>query len=226
MREAKFSGKISKDSVAKFIETYESCPPSVISVTSSGGEVEAAMVFGEWIFKNRIDINVPFICMSSCANYVFPAAKNKTIGPKALVIWHGSALQKNFRDFIEKYERLELANEDTSYLEANAMDYRSLKRVVKAQKEFYERIGVEEAIDRLGQEPVDYEVAGWTTTINVMKKYGIQHVNAAVNYAEADYLRSLSNLNIMFKGKFMSFGLDSSGNLTPIIPGTKNEHVN
>ncbi|KQV51510.1 hypothetical protein ASE26_25570 [Duganella sp. Root198D2] len=175
------------------------------------------MLLGDWIYKYGIDVRIPFMCMSSCANYVFPAAKNKYIDSKALVVWHGNALQKNFRDFMEKYERLERANEDQSFLNTNSSKYQSLKRIVKAQSEFYARIGVDEAIDRLGQEPTDYDVAGWTTTTAVMERYGIQHVDAAANYAEHDYLRTLSGLNVFFKGKFMSFSLDASGKLTPIM---------
>jgi len=220
-REAIFNGKILTDSVEKFINDYENCPPAIIAITSTGGDAEAAMILGNWIFKSGIQINVPFICMSSCANYVFPAAKNKVIGSKALVIWHGSALQKDFRDFMEKYESLERTNEDPLYVSENALRYQSLKRIVKAQSEFYARIGVDEAIDRLGQEPTEYGVAGWSATTAVMEKYGIQGVNAAANYAEPEYLRMLSGLNALFKGKFMSFGLDSSGKLTPIFLDSK-----
>jgi hypothetical protein len=216
-QEAIFSGRISTDSVERFTRDYENCPPSVIVITSTGGDAEAAMALGDWIFKNGIDIKIPFLCMSSCANYVFPAAKNKFIGSKGLVVWHGSALQKNFRDFMEKYERFEQANEDRPFIDANALKYQGLKRIVKVQREFYARIGVDEAIDRLGQEPVDYGVSGWATTLAVMQKHGIRNVEAATNYAEASYLRTLPNLNVFFKGKFMSFGFDASGRLMPIM---------
>lgn len=62
----------------------------MLRLTSSGGEVEAAIRLAGWIYTNKIDIEVVDYCLSSCANYLFTAAFQKTILPGAVVAWHGN----------------------------------------------------------------------------------------------------------------------------------------
>ena len=45
-----------------------------IVVTSPGGEVEAGIDIGFLIWENGIEIEVDRECVSSCANYLFPAS--------------------------------------------------------------------------------------------------------------------------------------------------------
>ena len=51
------------------------------------------MDFGDWVFENQLNVKVIGRCFSSCANYVFTAAKIKVIENGALVAWYGSAVQ-------------------------------------------------------------------------------------------------------------------------------------
>jgi hypothetical protein len=40
--------------------------------------------------EHGLDIEVPRTCLSSCANYVFPAARHKLLGHPRAVGWHGN----------------------------------------------------------------------------------------------------------------------------------------
>lgn len=76
-------------------------------ITSGGGDVSEGVCLGEYIRDNKLDIEVKDYCGSSCANYLFTAAQNKTILPNSYVGFHGSGLQlkqtpDEYRRFIEK----------------------------------------------------------------------------------------------------------------------------
>lgn len=64
-------------------------------ISSGGGEINAGMKMGYWVFDNQIDVVVNGMCMSSCANYIFPAGHRKIINNGSIVAWHGSALQES-----------------------------------------------------------------------------------------------------------------------------------
>jgi hypothetical protein len=66
--------------------------PRWLAINSSGGEVNTAMDFGDWIFEQRLNVRVVDRCLSACANYLFTAARQKIIEPGAIVAWHGSAI--------------------------------------------------------------------------------------------------------------------------------------
>lgn len=215
-RTVAFDQRLTMSTVRSFIQSNATCPPSWMTVTSFGGEVEAAMVLGDWIFRNHINIRIPFICMSSCANYVFPAAPQKEIGPGGLVVWHGSVRQKDFRAFMADYERIQAADQDDPFLSENSPKYQSLRRITQIQDDYFSMIGVDEFITRLGQEPVDYEVSGWAATPEVMQRYGIRNVTAPAGYGDLKYLQRLSGLKFLFKGTFMSFRTDEAGNIVPL----------
>src|SRR6202000_415715 len=106
--EIEFNGKTTPERVDAFIAAHEPLGAEihVVDLTSTGGEVSSAIRLAQWIHKNSLDVRVRLICISSCANYLFPAGRAKTIDPHALVIWHGSAEQKNFREAQASYEEL------------------------------------------------------------------------------------------------------------------------
>ncbi|HGE8268061.1 TPA: hypothetical protein ACGD2I_002570 [Aeromonas hydrophila] len=66
------------------------------------------MDFGEWVFNKKLDVQVDGYCLSSCANYVFPAANNKLLGRHAIIGYHGGASSQCFdlSDIDEMYKDL------------------------------------------------------------------------------------------------------------------------
>ena len=212
--ETVFLGQITKASVAKFIAEHEEKRPEKIILFSQGGDVEAGITFGEWVHDYGINVQVRTLCMSACANYVFVAGKNKTIENGALVIWHGSLEQKNVREDQEKYrsitERLLKAQNDVSpeereFLSSSKSRYDITERLRKKQAEFYTKIGVNEYVTRLGQEPVRYPVDGWTASPHLMQQMGISNVIASQDYGSKKYLSGNKLASIMSKGTPLFF---------------------
>lgn len=85
-----FDGRIDAGSVARFHDLLR--PPGVtrLVITSGGGLVGPALDLAATVHERQLDVEVPAACLSSCANYVFPAGRRKTIGRPDAVAWHGN----------------------------------------------------------------------------------------------------------------------------------------
>jgi hypothetical protein len=72
-------GNISKndDKIISSIIEKNLIPVQTISINSGGGDIETAINIGRIIHDKGISIEVRRLCLSSCANYLFPAAKIK-----------------------------------------------------------------------------------------------------------------------------------------------------
>ena len=65
--------------------------PTLLNVTSSGGDITPSIAFAKWIFEHDLNIKVTDYCYSSCANYIFPAGNIKFLTKHAGLIFHGGA---------------------------------------------------------------------------------------------------------------------------------------
>ena len=93
-----FKGKTSETNVDELIKTAEqsSSRISTLIVNSSGGDVYGGMKFGQWVYDQKVKLTVRKLCFSSCANYIFTAAKEVIVEAGSIVGWHGGSLQKNW----------------------------------------------------------------------------------------------------------------------------------
>ena len=80
----------------KLVRLAEQGNISELAITSPGGTVFWGIKIGEIVYENGWDVHVRGLCFSSCANYVFPAGRNKVIEDGGIVGWHGSARQDHF----------------------------------------------------------------------------------------------------------------------------------
>jgi len=123
-------------------------------ITSSGGEVKAGIALGLWVFDRRLDVEVTDYCLSSCANYVFPAGQRKSIAPGAIVAWHGNYhhLQQTglWRDDIAP--RMARHGEDAATAEVHVREL--VDRLVNLERDFFAHIGVNEFICWIGKLPL------------------------------------------------------------------------
>lgn len=159
-----------------------------VHIDSRGGEILSAMELGAAIHEKKLDVVVKNLCNSSCANYIFPAGKNKKISNGALVIWHGDARQKNFLNIINALRAKELdAKDEITNDEKNQL--RALEKAVAIQDSFYKSLGINGGIARIGQE-IDIPVAQWTLTVEAMQKFGINNIDAPDNYGTNEYCSS------------------------------------
>src|SRR5207244_2816398 len=86
-----FAGRIEQASVDEFLRVLRERPGITrLIITSGGGQVVAALQMGEAMHARRLDVDVPVACLSSCANYIFPAGKRKRLGHPLAVGWHGN----------------------------------------------------------------------------------------------------------------------------------------
>ena len=85
-----FSGQINQQSAAAFFRLLQDPGIRRLVITSRGGMVTAALDMGAAIHQRQLDIEVPTACHSSCANYIFPAARHKIVGRANAVAWHGN----------------------------------------------------------------------------------------------------------------------------------------
>ena len=220
-----FVGQINGKSVDDFLEKNKDTHAKSMIIFSTGGEVLSALKLAHWVREHGLDLRVRTLCMSACANYVFPAANRKIIERGALVIWHGGIEQKDVREGIAYYDAQlaksktgdnALTSSEKEFLTNNQIKYESAKKIRLMQAELFSQLGIDEYITRLGQEPIWYKVDGWTATIELMNKMGIKNVEANPNYASANYLKRNLIANIQSGGEPIVFGLDSAGKIVTL----------
>jgi hypothetical protein len=200
---AVFNGNIDAASVAAFVARNAHGYIRRIIVQSPGGDVRQAIVLGNWILDHGVDVEVTGSCASSCANYLFTAGRRKFIDAGSIVIWHGSARQKDIRMRAdacpERLEALERAHSgptadgvDPLVVEHLACDY--FIGAIREQDAFFARSGVDEYVTRMGQEPKDFK-ALWTVGVDVMSRMGFGEVTAPPDYGTADYMKRFNRVD-------------------------------
>ena len=117
-----YQGEISKQNNLDAFTFYQdaSVKPSVLVITSGGGNIDLGMDLGEFVLEHNLDVRVDTFCFSSCANYVFTAGNNiseftqdlRDIGkfrtPSLLGVsktgpWMHNGLFTQFKPMIEQY---------------------------------------------------------------------------------------------------------------------------
>ncbi|OZG72663.1 hypothetical protein BTA51_14130 [Hahella sp. CCB-MM4] len=91
-----YYGEISEVSWANFqsfVADIDTTKVSRLLINSGGGDTRYGRLLGRWVKENIDIIEVQGGCFSSCANYIFPAAREKRIQEGAFVGWHGSEAQ-------------------------------------------------------------------------------------------------------------------------------------
>ncbi len=224
-KEILFSGEINPTTVEKFISENKEDGIEKLKIFSLKGELHSAIRLGKWVKERGLDVEAHVMCYSACATYVFPAGVRKTIGPGALVMWHGTMEQKNFREIQAKYEELEakqaksavkLNDEEINYLAEKRAIYEGIKAGRAAQSSFFSQLGVDEYIGRLGQEPIRYPSESWAASVKVMSKFGISNVTADPRYGTLAYMKRNPFAAFISKGPLLSFDLSETGEVIPI----------
>lgn len=139
-------------------------PVRLISIESGGGDVAAGIALGTWMLANKIDVEVVGRgCVSSCANYIFIAGRNRRIAPGAVVAWHGSAIQLDWGG------------------RENADRRSMLRQLREAQRKFFALTTVDERVTVVGQDLACQ--CTWILSVADMARFGIDRVDAPVDYA-------------------------------------------
>ena len=183
---AHYAGPISAELNREFFEAVEGKSIRRLVITSSGGEVEAGIALGSWVFGHGINIEVPEYCLSSCANYVFPAGQQKSISAGAIVAWHGNYhhLEQTglWQDDIAG--RMERHGEDETTATAHVR--RQVEQLVKMEQDFFTRIGVDEYLCWIGKMPPYNAANYYFLSSEDMARFGVADVRTAPGYEDTD----------------------------------------
>ncbi|MFK8257564.1 hypothetical protein ACFL9S_07235 [Erwinia sp. AnSW2-5] len=143
-----FDGKIDEDTDTVVISLIKKNNIRTLSINSIGGSIVPAMHIGLFIFQKKIDIEVRSVCASACANYIFPAGKNKKLAPDSYLLWHGSAHSPK-SEFALNYGQEKITRKQFF----SAPEFIEIK---KMERDFYRAIGVQYKIGFCPQRLTDY----------------------------------------------------------------------
>jgi hypothetical protein len=181
-----YTGPLSKEGTGKVLPLIESNQFKTLRINSRGGDVMAAIEFASAVFDHGLDVEVTELCNSSCANYIFPAGRRKTISLGAFVMWHGDARQKDFMAVLQQLETVERAVGYAAMTndQRNRLDFE--RSSIAAQDALYAKLGIDGRIARFGQE-IDPPIAFWAMPKDAMAAFGIVNVSAPDTYGSAEY---------------------------------------
>ena len=184
--EVHYRGEISGENNRKFFSSIKGQQAKRLLISSTGGEVEAGIELGRWVFLHDLDVVVEDVCLSSCANYVFTAGVKKLILPGAIVAWHGNyhhlQLTGGWKDDIES----RMSRYDESRQQAQEFVMHQLDKLVQLEKDFFSMIAVDEAICWIAKLP-PYSVSDYYfLSIEDMASFGVVDVESPIDYRTTD----------------------------------------
>lgn len=183
---AYYSGSISASLNQRFFEAIQGKAVKRLIITSDGGEVEAGIALGLWVSDNNLNIEVPEYCLSSCANYVFPAGHHKVIGEGAVVAWHGNYnhLKQTGLWTDEIAVRMERYGEDAATARAHVRE--EVDRLADLERDFFARIRVNEYLFWIGKVSPYNAPNYYFLSTQDMARFGVTHVQTPSGYENTD----------------------------------------
>ena len=183
---AHYSGAISAELNQQFFAAVQGQDVKRLIITSGGGDVEAGIALGLWVFNHSLNIEVPEYCFSSCANYVFPAGHRKSIGAGAVVAWHGNYthLKETGLGQDDIAGRMERYGEDD--VTAKVYVREKMERLVRLERDFFARIGVNEYLCWIGKMPPYNAPDYYFLSGQDMARFGVTHVQVPPDYRNTD----------------------------------------
>jgi hypothetical protein len=146
-------------------------------IDSGGGSSRSGIIFGNWVYKNKIKVTVDNLCFSSCANYIFTAANGVYVKKNSLIGWHGGAFQKHFTVPMRWYEYA-IPNR-----QAKKEVYIALRKELweKEETAFFDMIDVDQKITTYGQLSENNcqnltRANGWNYSVNDLKNMGVNNI--------------------------------------------------
>ena len=127
-----FQGRITEESRKAFGQLIDDETTTVV-LTSRGGDVEAALDIANAIHDRGLDVVVRGHCVSSCANYLFLAGRNRMIEPDSFLGFHGTLTSLDLEAQVAEMEAAARAAGQTD--EEIAAQTLSMRRGVEAIRE-------------------------------------------------------------------------------------------
>lgn len=182
--ELHYVGYLDENANKRLFALYEGLAdkPTVLSIRSKGGEVNTGMALGRWVRERRLDIKVMEFCLSSCANYVFPAAQRKTVSNFAVIGYHGgpSSGKVGFSETLQKMIDAMPPAERKAFVDDL---YKDIRADGEKERAFLRSLGVREDLSTLGQQPryqqrykANPDILGWTYSLEGFGRLGVHGI--------------------------------------------------
>lgn len=167
-------------------------------VSSGGGDTVPGREIGQWVHDMGIVVEVDKICFSSCANYIFPAARGRVIRADSFVGWHGNErafeveasragvtleafMRPMFQPLLEKstLKEREGLTRDAYF----AKQIGGMRESVAAEGRYYAQLGLADTFaacgvgDVLEKRPGFKDQRGWGFSIADMERLGLAHTS-------------------------------------------------
>jgi hypothetical protein len=179
-----YDGDITADANKKLYALYESLhdKPTVLSILSGGGPADLGMELGEWVHAHKLDVRVVEFCMSSCANYVFPAAIHKTVSNFAIIGYHGGMKLAKFAldEQTQKMYDAMTADQQKAFMDGI---HKSMQPLADREHAFLASIGVSDDLTTLGQQERyqrlyrdEPKVIGWSYSLEDFARLGVRDI--------------------------------------------------
>jgi hypothetical protein len=180
-----YRGEISAENNRRFFAGLPRHTPAQLVIDSPGGEVQAGIELGRWVHRHRLDVVVEGQCLSSCANYVFTAGRDKIIRPGGVVAWHGNyrhlEATGGWRDDIPA--RMARTGEDRATAKRRVRAH--MRRLVALERDFFRAIGVDQHLCWIGKQPPFNAPDYYTLSARDMARFGVTGVVAPADYGAA-----------------------------------------
>lgn len=117
-----FTGDIDRASAARAEALMADRGLTAFVIHSDGGEVTAALRLARTLRARGLPLIVTRRCISSCANFLFPAARTKAVAPNSLVIFHGGIAPGAFGGLFGGGEERELLAQTSAFFREIGVD--------------------------------------------------------------------------------------------------------
>lgn len=184
-----YFGELDQQANARLFALYDGLKdkPATLSIRSAGGPTGAGLELGQWVRDRKLDVKVMEYCMSSCANYVFPAGIHKVVSNFAVIGLHGGLSSASFSlnidpdtqkmlDALPPEQRKAWMDKTMSQLMA------SIKPDADNEQAYLKALGVRADYVTLGQQERykhlqdDPKTAGWTYSLEDFGRLGIRDI--------------------------------------------------
>lgn len=181
--ELAYVGKLDKDANKRLFALYESLQdkPKALSIRSLGGAVLVGIELGNWLQAHKLDVKVMEYCLSSCANYVFPAGKRKIVSNFAVIGFHGGA--KSTYVSMAAASKKALADKPQEVKQMAALMIKDLQAQATQEEKYFKAIGVQQDMVSRGQESRHLmlykdnpKAVGWTYSADDFARLGVGNI--------------------------------------------------
>lgn len=158
-----FHGRIDAASAAAFLALATDPAVTRLVITSVGGLVTPALDIADAIHARGLEVEVPQACLSSCANYIFPAGRRKVLGRPGAVGWHG-----NMAHVLHLQQSGQASWQEPALADA--------RRLARREAEFFRRIGVDGFVCWFAKLPPYAVEDSYWLSVDDMERFGIRDV--------------------------------------------------